>query len=91
MTIRYPVDYDPSEDNCLGYAATADEAYALLTDGLHDDDLPDVNPKIVARQAGRAPSKEDIERVYADEIAAGYASPMQAGNWWVALIETWTL
>lgn len=93
----YPINYryshrDGSSDD--GFAATADEALAVIRGyltqgGVDESDLPTA-ARLTTTEAGAVQRRrEDVERDWADEIAAGWARVTQVYGGYKIMVETW--
>jgi hypothetical protein len=94
---RYPInfEYDRSFGSLYdGAAATADEARAIMSDLLTEAaGMPTVAPEpyIASTEAGPVGTEEQVRRWWADEIAAGWVTPIRVYGGYVAQVEHWTV
>jgi hypothetical protein len=94
---NYPINYTYSaHDGSLddGFAATADEALAairaaLIEGGADGGGLPTA-ARLTTTEAGSVQKRrEDVERDWSAEIAAGWARVIQVYGGWKIEVETW--
>lgn len=95
---RYPINYQydrRSGSEHDGFAGDAEEARAVIVRLLieADDETDETSvpvPRLMSTEAGTVErSRQDVERWWADEIAAGWAAPTQVYGGWVVEVSYW--
>lgn len=94
--MTYPVNFEYDKRDGIyydGLAETEAEARAINSEGLAGaNGEPAVSPPMHLASTEAGPTMKNrrlIEEWWADEIAAGWASPLQVYSGWVAQVEYW--
>ncbi|WP_340109495.1 hypothetical protein [Pikeienuella sp. HZG-20] len=93
---RYPINaqYDMRDGLTHdGMAETAEEARAIMSAMLtvaNEEPTEAPEPYITSTEVGPKGSREQLSDWWADEIAAGYVTPIAVYGGYVAQVEYWT-
>lgn len=91
----YPVNFEYDKHSGVmhdGFANSADDAKAILSTLLtvaNGTPTEAPTPYLTSCEAGPRGTKEQIETWWADDIAAGWVTPLRVNSGYVAQVEHW--
>lgn len=93
----YPINYEYDKNAGSTYDGTAETAEAardvfstMLTEA-NGEPTEAPEPWLTTTEAGMKSTRDKIEQAWAAEIAAGWVTPLQVYNGWIAEVTYWTI
>lgn len=92
----FPINYEYDSRNGIffdGMAETAEDARVVMSaifTEANGEPTESSLPSLATTEAGiTCKTRGEIEKMWADEIAAGYVTPLRVWGGWVAQVEYW--